>query len=130
MWTPKILSPKAIGFLILGSTELVTENWSGADGRLYVNESVAQFSGRAISFTVGADGGLSDSHHFKHSYQSCEPAVVYPDNNKLGPSGNFFIGEDGGGSIPEFMPDGKLKNKHLMPPAAASNLMYLQRCTG
>ncbi len=93
----------------------------GADGRLYVNESEA---GRTISFAIGSDGGLSDRRLFIRLYQLGEPADAYPDGIKLGPTGNFFIGEYSTGTILEVMPDGKLKNKYAVPSAASPNMTF------
>jgi gluconolactonase len=93
----------------------------GADGRLYVNESEA---GRVISFAVDAKGGLSDRRLFARLYQMGEPADVYPDGVKLGPNGNFFVGEYSAGTILEIAPDGTLKHKHTVPSAAAPNMTF------
>lgn len=93
----------------------------GADGRLYVNESEA---GRVISFAVDAKGTLSDRRLFVRLYQLGEPAEVYPDGIKLGPNGNFFVGEYSAGAILEIAPDGTLKHKHTVPSAAAPNMTF------
>jgi sugar lactone lactonase YvrE len=93
----------------------------GPDGRLYVNESEA---GRVISFAVGADGSLSDRHLFIRLYQLGEPADVYPDGIKLGPNGNFFVGEYSAGATLEVTPDGKLRNKYTVPSAASPNMTF------
>lgn len=93
----------------------------GADGRLYVNESEA---GRTISFAIDSDGSLSDRRLFMRYYQLGEPADVYPDGIKLGPNGNFFVGEYSAGAILEVMPDGKLKNKYVVPSAASPNMTF------
>jgi sugar lactone lactonase YvrE len=93
----------------------------GPDGRLYVNESEA---GRVISFAVGADGSLSDRRLFIRLYQLGEPVDVYPDGIKLGPNGNFFVGEYSAGAILEVTPDGKLRNKYTVPSAASPNMTF------
>ncbi len=93
----------------------------GADGRLYVNESEA---GRTISFAVAADGSLSDRRLFMRYYQLGEPADVYPDGIKLGPNGNFYVGEYSAGAILEVTPDGKLKNKYVVPSPASPNMTF------
>ncbi|HTN95387.1 MAG TPA: SMP-30/gluconolactonase/LRE family protein, partial [Nordella sp.] len=76
----------------------------GPDKRLYVNESEA---GRVISFTVDADGKLSDRRLFVRLYALGEPADAYPDGIKLGPDGNFYVGEYSAGNILVVTPDGK-----------------------
>ena len=93
----------------------------GADNRLYVNESEA---GRTISFAVATDGSLSDRRLFMRYYQLGESADVYPDGIKVGPNGNFFIGEYNAGAILEVAPDGKLKNKYTVPSAASPNITF------
>ena len=93
----------------------------GADGRLYANESEA---GRTISFAIGPDGSLSDRRLFMRYYQLGEPVDVYPDGIKLGPNGNFFVGEYSAGAILEVTPDGKLKNKYTVPSAASPNMTF------
>jgi gluconolactonase len=93
----------------------------GPDKRLYVNESEA---GRTVSFAVAADGTLSDRRLFARYYQMGEPPDVYPDGIKLGPNGNFFVGEYSAGTILEVAPDGTLKGKHTVPSTAAPNLTF------
>ena len=93
----------------------------GPDGRLYVNESEA---GRVVSFAVGADGTLSDRRLFIRLYQMGEPPDAYPDGIKLGPNGNFYVGEYSAGAILEVAPDGKLVNKYTVPSAAAPNMTF------
>lgn len=93
----------------------------GPDKRLYVNESEA---GRTISFAVAADGSLSDRRLFARYYQAGEPPEVYPDGIKLGPNGNFFVGEYSAGTILEVTPDGKVKARHTVPSLAAPNLTF------
>jgi gluconolactonase len=98
----------------------------GKDGRLYVNESEA---GRVISFNIETDGSLSDRRLFIRLYQMGEAPDVYPDGIKLGPNGNFYVGEyrqpglvGGAGNILEVTPDGKIKNKYTVPSAASPNM--------
>ena len=108
----------------------------GMDGRLYVNESEA---GRVISFKIVSDGSLSDRRVFIRLYQMGEAPDVYPDGIKLGPNGNFYIGEyrqqgltGGAGNILEVTPDGKIKNKYTVPSAASPNMAMTARhvCRG
>ena len=100
----------------------------GPDGRLYVNESEA---GRVISFKIEADGSLSDRRLFVRLYEMGEALDVYPDGIKLGPNGNFYIGEyrrpgliGNAGIILEVTPDGKVKNKYTVPSAASPNMTF------
>ena len=93
----------------------------GKDGRLYVNESEA---GRVISFAVAADGSLSDRRLFVRLYQLGAAPDVYPDGIKLGPNGNFYIGEYSSGTILEVAADGTVKNKYTVPSPASPNLAF------
>ena len=93
----------------------------GPDKRLYVNESEA---GRVISFAVGDKGELSDRRMFIRLYREGEPADVYPDGIKLGPDGNFYIGEYSAGNIVVVAPDGKLVTKYTVPSIASPNLTF------
>ena len=93
----------------------------GADGRLYVNESEA---GRVVSFAVGADFTLSDRRVFARLYQLGEAATVYPDGLKLGPNGNFFVGEYSAGRIVELAPDGTLARVHEVAATATPNMTF------
>jgi sugar lactone lactonase YvrE len=93
----------------------------GKDGRLYVNESEA---GRTISFAVAPDGSLSDRRLFVRLYQMGEGPEVYPDGIKLGPNGNFYIGEYSSGTILEVTADGKVANKYTVPSPASPNLTF------
>jgi gluconolactonase len=100
----------------------------GKDGRVYVNESEA---GRVISFKTEPSGGLSDRRVFVRLYQMGEATDVYPDGIKLGPNGNFYVGEyrepglvGGAGNILEITPDGKIKNKYTVPSAASPNMTF------
>jgi sugar lactone lactonase YvrE len=93
----------------------------GPDGRLYVNESEA---GRVISFKVEADGSLSDRRLFVRLYQLGQPSTAYPDGLKLGPNGNFFVGQYSAGEILEVAPDGSLRATHKVPSTAAPNMAF------
>ncbi len=93
----------------------------GADGRLYVNESE---SGRTISFAAAKDGSLSDRRVFARYYQLGEPPAVYPDGIKLGPNGNFFVGEYSAGVILEVAPDGTVKTRHEIKATATPNMAF------
>ena len=93
----------------------------GADGRLYVNESEA---GRIISFAVAADLTLSDRRLFARLYQLGEAPVAYPDGIKLGPNGNFFVGEYSAGRIVELAVDGTLVKVHEFAAKATPNLTF------
>lgn len=93
----------------------------GGDGRLYVNESEA---GRVISFKVNQDGTLSDRRLFVRLYQLGQPPTAYPDGIKLGPNGNFFVGQYSAGEILEISPDGKLQATHKVPSTAAPNMTF------
>jgi gluconolactonase len=100
----------------------------GRDGRLYVNESEA---GRVISFKIETDGSLSDRRLFIRLYQMGEAPDVYPDGIKLGPNGNFYIGEyrqpglvGDAGKILEVTPDGEMKDKYTIPSAASPNMTF------
>jgi gluconolactonase len=93
-----------------------------ADGKtLYVAESEA---GRIIQFTVADDGSLSDRRLFLRLYELGEPADAYPDGIKLGPDGNFYIGEYSAGRILVVAPDKTLVRKIEVPSAAAPNLAF------
>ena len=93
----------------------------GPDKRLYVNESEA---GRVISFAVDEAGQLSDRRLFVRLYALGEPADAYPDGIKLGPDGNFYVGEYSAGNVLVVGPDGKLVTKHTVPSAASPNLTF------
>lgn len=93
----------------------------GMDQRLYVNESEA---GRVISFAVGKDGTLSDRRLFVRLYTLDEPADAYPDGIKLGPGGNFYIGEYSAGNILVVSPEGKLVKKYMVPSKASPNMTF------
>ena len=93
----------------------------GKDGRLYVCESEA---GRVISFAIGSDGTLSDRRLFMRLYALGEAPDSYPDGIKLGPNGNFYIGEYSSGTILEVAADGTLKNKYTVPSPASPNLTF------
>ena len=100
----------------------------GVDGRVYVNELEA---GRVISFKTEPSGSLSDRRVFVRLYQMGEAPDAYPDGIKLGPNGNFYVGEyrepglvGDAGNILEITPDGKIKNKYAVPSAASPNMTF------
>lgn len=93
----------------------------GPDGRLYVNESEA---GRTVSFAIGADGALSDRKLFIRLYRMGEAPDAYPDGIKLGPNGNFFVGQYSTAAILEIAPDGTLKNRYTVPSKASPNMTF------
>jgi sugar lactone lactonase YvrE len=93
----------------------------GADGRLYVNESEA---GRVISFAVGDDGSLGDRRLFVRLTALGEEAGAYPDGIRLGPNGNFFVGQYSSGRILEVAPDGTLVAAHDTGATAAPNMTF------
>lgn len=95
-----------------------------ADGkRLYVNESEA---GRVISFAVGDDGGLSDRRLFVRVGAVDEASGIgaYPDGIKLGPDGNFYIGQYSKGRIVVVSPDGAFVKAIEVPSPTAPNLAF------
>src|SRR5262245_54758858 len=99
----------------------------GADGkRLFVNESEA---GRVISFAV-ADGSLSDRRLFVRVAVVDEASGInaYPDGIKLGPDGNFYIGQYTKGRttsrIVEVDKDGKFVKAIEIPSASAPNMAF------
>jgi sugar lactone lactonase YvrE len=93
----------------------------GPDGRMYVIETEA---GRVISFAVGSDGKLSDRRLFIRVYRMGEAPDASPDGIKLGPGGNFFVGEYNVGAILEVTPDGKIKNRYTVPSPASPNMTF------
>lgn len=96
----------------------------GADGkRLYVNESEA---GRVISFAVAADGSLSDRRLFVRVGVVDEASGIgaYPDGIKLGPDGNFYIGQYSKGRIVVVDKDGKFVKAIEVPSPTAPNLTF------
>ncbi len=95
----------------------------GPDGRLYVNESEA---GRVISFAVGDDGSLSDRRLFVRVGVVDEPSGIgaYPDGVKLGPDGNFYIGQYSKGRIVVVAPDGKFVKAIDVPSPTAPNMAF------
>lgn len=93
----------------------------GHDGRLYVNESEA---GRVISFKIEGDGTLSDRRLFIRLYQMGQPPEAYPDGIKLGPDGNFFVGQYSTAEILEVSPDGKLVRSYKVPSNASPNMTF------
>lgn len=95
-----------------------------ADGkRLFVNESEA---GRVISFAVAEDGTLSDRRLFVRVGVVDEASGIgaYPDGIKLGPDGNFYIGQYSKGRIVVVSPDGSFVRAIEVPSATAPNLTF------
>ena len=86
-----------------------------------MNESEA---GRTITFAIGADGKLSDRRLFIRLYRMGEAPEAYPDGIKLGPNGNFYVGQYSTAAILEVTPDGKLKNRYTVPSAASPNMTF------
>ena len=96
----------------------------GADGkRLYVNELEA---GRVISFAIGDDGSLSDRRLFVRVGVVDEPSGIgaYPDGIKLGPDGNFYIGQYSKGRIVVVDKDGKFVKAIDVPSPTAPNMAF------
>jgi gluconolactonase len=100
----------------------------GADGkRLFVNESEA---GRVISFAVADDGSLSDRRLFVRVGVVDEASGIdaYPDGIKLGPDGNFYIGQYTQGRktsrIVVVDKDAKLVKVIEIPSPTAPNLTF------
>ncbi len=96
----------------------------GADGkRLFVNESEA---GRVISFAVADDGSLSDRRLFVRvaSVDEASGIGAYPDGIKLGPDGNFYIGQYSSGRIVVVDKEGKLVRTIEVPSPTAPNLAF------
>jgi sugar lactone lactonase YvrE len=96
---------------------------SGDGERLMVNESEA---GRVISFAVGEDGTLSDRRLFVRVGAVDEASGIgaYPDGIKLGPDGNFYIGQYSTGRIVVVDKDGKLARVIEVPSPTAPNLAF------
>jgi sugar lactone lactonase YvrE len=95
-----------------------------ADGkRLYVNESEA---GRVISFSVGEDGTLSDRRLFARIGVVDEASGIgaYPDGVKLGPDGNFYVGQYSKGRIVVISPEGAFVKAIDVPSPTAPNLAF------
>ena len=95
-----------------------------ADGkRLFVNESEA---GRVISFAVGDDGSLSDRRLFVRVGVVDEASGIgaYPDGIKLGPDGNFYIGQYSKGRIVVVDKDGKFVKAIDLPSPTAPNMAF------
>lgn len=95
----------------------------GADGRLYVNESEA---GRVISFAAADDGSLSDRRLFVRVGVVDEKSGIgaYPDGLKVGPDGNFYIGQYSSGRIVVVNPAGEFQKVIEVPSAAAPNMAF------
>ena len=95
-----------------------------ADGkRLYVNEFEA---GRVISFAVADDGSLSDRRLFVRVgvADAASGIGAYPDGIKLGPDGNFYIGQYSKGRIVVVDKDGKFVKAIDVPSATAPNMGF------
>lgn len=114
-----------------GTVRMVADDLHYANGlvmsadrqRLFVNESEA---GRVISFAAAADGTLSDRRLFVRVVQ-VDPgsgAGAYPDGIKLGPDGNFYIGQFSSGRIVVVTPAGELVRVIEVPSPAAPNLAF------
>jgi len=95
-----------------------------ADGRrLLVAET---YAGRVVSFAIGEDGSLSDRRHFLRLF-SVDPTSgpdASPDGLKLGPDGNFYIGQYPNGRIIVADAEGKFVRAIDVPSAAAPNLAF------
>ncbi len=89
--------------------------------RLLVVESEAN---RIISFKIEADGSLSDRRLFLRMGEIDEAWSAYPDGVKLGPDGNFYIGEFSAGRIAVVDPLGKPLRVIEVPSLAAPNLAF------
>ncbi len=96
---------------------------SGDGKRLLVNESEA---GRVISFAVADDGTLSDRRLFVRVGVVDEQSGIgaYPDGIKLGPDGNFYIGQYSKGRIVVVDADGKFVKAIEVPSTTAPNLAF------
>jgi sugar lactone lactonase YvrE len=96
----------------------------GADGkRLFVNESEA---GRVISFAVADDGTLSDRRLFVRVGVVDEASGIgaYPDGIKLGPDGNFYMGQYSKGRIVVVSPEGGFVKAIDVPSPTAPNMAF------
>jgi gluconolactonase len=95
-----------------------------ADGkRLMVNESEA---GRVISFAVADDFTLSDRRLFVRVGVVDEASGIgaYPDGIKLGPDGNYYIGQYSKGRIVVVDGEGKFVRAIDVPSPTAPNLAF------
>jgi gluconolactonase len=95
-----------------------------ADGtRLLVNESEAR---RVISFAIGNTRSLSDRRLFVRLGEVDEGSGLkaYPDGIKLGPDGNYYIGQYSSGRIVVVDAAGALVKVIEVPSAAAPNLTF------
>lgn len=91
--------------------------------RLLVNESEA---GRVISFAIGLDGLLSDRRLFVRVGVVDEASGIgaYPDGIKLGPDGNFYIGQYSKGRIVVVDGEGKFVKAIDVPSPTAPNMTF------
>lgn len=97
---------------------------AGSDGkRLYVNESEA---GRVVSFAIAENGSLSDRRLFVRVGVVDEASGIgaYPDGLKLGPDGNFYIGQYSKGRVVVVSPDGKFVKAIDVPSPTAPNIAF------
>lgn len=126
-WEPGPIIGRVMHLHAHGAIREVADDLHFANGlvckgdRLFVNESEAH---RVISFMIGADGSLSDRRLFLRMGEIGEAANAYPDGIKLGPDGNFYIGEFSAGRIAVVDPGGKLVRVIEVPSAAAPNLAF------
>jgi sugar lactone lactonase YvrE len=86
-----------------------------------VNESEAH---RVISFRINGDGSLSDRRLFLRMGEIGEAANAYPDGIKLGPGGNFYIGEFNAGRIVVVDPQARPLRVIEVPSPSAPNLAF------
>ena len=89
--------------------------------RLLVVESEAH---RIISFKIEGDGSLSDRRLFLRMGEIGEAANAYPDGIKLGPDGNFYIGEFSAGRIVVVDPQARPLRVIEVPSPSARNLAF------
>lgn len=96
---------------------------SGDGKRLMVNESEA---GRVISFAIGDDGTLSDRRLFVRVGAVDEASGIgaFPDGIKLGPDGNFYIGQYSKGRIVAVDAQGAFVKAIDVPSPTAPNLAF------
>ena len=88
--------------------------------------SMSSEAGRVISFAVADDGTLSDRRLFVRLGVVDEASGIgaYPDGIKLGPDGNFYIGQYSKGRIVVVDKDGKFVKAIDVPSATAPNLAF------
>jgi sugar lactone lactonase YvrE len=126
-WEPGPIIGRVMHLRADGSIREVANDLHFANGivrrgdRLFVNESEAH---RVISFRIEADGSLSDRRLFLRMGEIGEAADAYPDGIKLGPDGNFYIGEFSSGRIAVVDETGRPLRVIEVPSAAAPNLAF------